>query len=423
VNEQLDTAPKKLPLNRWRIQRSSGKASEIRSSRFLLLAVRLIFVALLVVVTTVTVASSRTVQEFGPPTVVGLIVAAVGVGIVVLLLDLLTPNKKLTSVAGVYLGICLGLVAAVAFGALIDTVARAWDISTGPAQLYLSLTKIIIGIVMCYLSVSIVLTTKDDFRLVIPYVEFDKQPTGFGSILIDSSTLIDGRIEALAEGHILDAPLVVPKFVLEELQMLCDSDDRHKRARGRRGLDLVAHMQANPKIDLRIMPVSLDGRGVDRMLVEIAGRDHMRIATGDTGLQRVANISSITTINIHEIAAALRPPMYLGESVSVEITRAGEQEGQGIGHLADGTMVIIDGAVEKVGGHVTGTVSNILQTGGGRIIFAKMDAPAVGSTQSMASQATTQPRDVQTDPSSVAPSANDAVRRPPSPGLRNPRRG
>ncbi len=398
----------------------SGNTQDIRGSRFLLLAVRLIFVAMLVVVPTVTVASSRNLEEFGSPTVIGLVIAAFGVGAVVLMLDLLTPNKRLTSVAGIYLGICLGLIAAVALGALIDMIARAWDISAGPAQLYLSLTKVIIGITLCYLSVSIVLTTKDDFRLIIPYVEFSKQAGGVAPILLDSSTLIDGRIEALADGHILDAPLIVPKFVLEELQMLCDSNDRHKRARGRRGLDLVAQMQRNPKVDLRIEPVDLGGRGVDRMLIDLAMREHMRIATGDTGLQRVANISGVATINLHEIAAALRPPLFLGESVTVDITRLGEQEGQGIGHLPDGTMVVIDGGADKVGNRATATVSNVIQTGGGRIIFAKVEPPSAGSSESMASHATTQPRAPL--PDSPPTHGVDPLRRDSRANARNPRR-
>jgi uncharacterized protein YacL len=420
VNEQKENSLNSPPANAVVIRKSQRKSSQVGGSGFLLLAVRLIFVALLVVVMTVTVASSRNVQDFGPSTVVGLIIAAVGVGMVVLLLDLLTPNKRLTSVAGVYFGICLGLVAAVAFGALIDTVARAWEILDGPAQLYLSLTKIILGIVFCYLSVSIVLTTKDDFRLVIPYVEFNKQASGIAPILLDSSTLIDGRIEALAEGHILDAPLVVPKFVLEELQKLCDSNDRQKRARGRRGLDLVAHMQVNTKIDLRIEDIGLDGRGVDRMLVELAVKEHMRIATGDTGLQRVANISGIVTININEIAAALQPPMFLGESIGVDITRVGEQEGQGIGHLPDGTMVVIDGGAEKMGTHAIGTVSNILQTAGGRIIFAKIDPPLSGSTESMTAKAVGQPRETQSGGNPQT--TTDQTRRSNHPSARNPRR-
>lgn len=422
MKDQTDLSSVVIPAKAAIDKNSLGKSSNIGESRFLLLSVRLIFVALLVVVVTVTVASSRNVQEFGPTTLFGLIIAAVGVGIVVLLLDHLTPNKRLTSVAGVYLGICLGLVAAVAFGALIDTVARAWDILDGPAQLYLSLTKIIIGIVLCYLSVSIVLTTKDDFRFIIPYVEFNKQASGISSILLDSSTLIDGRIEALAQAHVLDAPLVVPKFVLEELQKLCDSNDRHKRARGKRGLDLVAHMQENTKIDLRIEDIDLDGRGVDRMLVELAIKEHMRIATSDTGLQRVANISGIVTINVHEIAIALQPPMFLGESIGVEITRVGEQDGQGIGHLPDGTMVVIDGGAEKIGTHVSGTVSNILQTAGGKIVFAKIDPPLSGSTESMASKAINQPRDPQSS-ATFQPPNTDPTRRSIPPSARNPRRG
>ena len=385
------------------------------------MAVRLIFVALLIVITTVTVASSRSVEEFGPPTVVGFIMAAVGVGATVLLLDFLTPNKRLTSVAGIYFGICAGLVAAVALGALIDMVAGAWEISTGPAQLYLSLTKIILGLILCYLAVSIVLTTREDFRLVIPYVEFDRQPGTIAPILLDSSTLIDGRIEALAGSHLLDAPLVVPKFVLEELQALCDSEDRQKRQKGRRGLDLVARLQANPHSDIRIDPAELDGRGVDRMLVELAVREHMRIATGDRGLQQVARISGVVTINLHEVADALRPPLYAGEQLTVEITRRGDQAGQGVGHLPDGTMIIVDGAAEMVRSTVAGTVTNVLQTAGGRIIFAKFDGPLPGTTESLAHAATRQ------SPQPLPPQPSDEgggrpARGTPSAHQRNPRR-
>lgn len=385
------------------------------------MAVRLIFVALLIVITTVTVASSRSVEEFGPPTVVGFIMAAVGVGATVLLLDFLTPNKRLTSVAGIYFGICAGLVAAVALGALIDMVAGAWEISTGPAQLYLSLTKIILGLILCYLAVSIVLTTREDFRLVIPYVEFDRQPGTIAPILLDSSTLIDGRIEALAGSQLLDAPLVVPKFVLEELQALCDSEDRQKRQKGRRGLDLVARLQANPHSDIRIDPAELDGRGVDRMLVELAVREHMRIATGDRGLQQVARISGVVTINLHEVADALRPPLYAGEQLTVEITRHGDQAGQGVGHLPDGTMIIVDGAAEMVRSTVAGTVTNVLQTAGGRIIFAKFEGPPPGTTESLAHAATRQ------SPQPLPPQSSDEgdgrpARGTPSAHLRNPRR-
>jgi uncharacterized protein YacL len=395
-------------------------AARPRGGRFLLFAVRLIFVVLLVVVVTVTVASSRSVEEFGPPFVVGLILAAVGVGMVVLLLDVLTPNKKLTSVVGVYLGICLGLVAAVAFGSLIDIVAHAWDIAQGPAQVYLSLTKIIIGIVLCYLATSFVLTTRDDFRLVIPYVQFDRKPDQYAPVLLDSSALIDGRIEALAAAGLVDAHLVVPRFILDELQALCDSDDRHKRARGRRGLEAVERMQSNPRIDLRVQDVALGGRGADRMLVECATRDHFRIATCDAGLQRVAQISGLQVINLHEVSAALRPPIQQGEPITITVTRAGEQPGQGIGHLPDGTMVVVDGGAGSIGSEAACTITNVLQTQTGRIIFSRIDPPQPGSTESMGAAATAQ----DSDPTrrGDAPTRSGPARSSASTPYRNPRR-
>jgi len=393
--------------------------SRPRGGRFLLLAVRLIFVVLLVVVVTVTIASSRSVEEFGPPFVVGLIVASVGVGVVVLLLDVLTPNKKLTSVVGVYLGISLGLVAAVALGSLIDIVARAWDIAQGPAQVYLSLTKIIIGIVLCYLATSIVLTTKDDFRMVIPYIQFDRKPDQFAPVLLDSSSLIDGRLEALASAGLVDAHLVVPRFILDELQALCDSEDRQKRARGRRGLDAISRMQSNPRMDLRIQEVPLDGRGADRMLVECAARDHLRIATCDAGLQRVAQISGVQVINLHEVSAALRPPIQQGEPITVTVTRTGEQPGQGIGHLADGTMVVVDGGSDCIGVEASCTITNVLQTQTGRIIFSRLDPPQSGTTASMSAAATSQAPDA---PRGGDTSLRGGPVRPSSASSRNPRR-
>lgn len=417
--------PLPQPAQEIRWNSSQQRASGPRGGRFLLFAVRLIFVVMLVVVVTVTVASSRSIEEFGPPFVVGLIVASVGVGIVVLLLDVLTPNKKLTSVVGVYLGISLGLVAAVAFGSLIDIVARAWDIAQGPAQVYLSLTKIIIGIVLCYLATSIVLTTKDDFRMVIPYVQFDRKPDQYAPVLLDSSALIDGRLEALASAGLVDAHLVVPGFILDELQALCDSEDRHKRARGRRGLDAVSRMQSNPRLDLRVQDLSLDGRGADRMLVECAARDHLRIATCDAGLQRVAQISGVQVINLHEVSAALRPPIQAGEPITVTLTRAGEQLGQGVGHLPDGTMVVVDGGANCIGSEAACTITNVLQTQTGRIIFSRIDPPPAGSAASMGAAATAQEIDAPHPPD--GPRGGDASlrggpARSSSASSRNPRR-
>ncbi len=391
-------------------QKPSGDGEERRSG-FLLVAVRLIFIVTLVSVVMATVASARSTAEFGPSTVAGFIIAAAGVALVVLLLDALTPNKRLTSIVGIYLGICLGLVVALAIGSIIDIVARAWEVNSDTALLYVGLIKIVVGLVLCYFSVSFVLTTKDDFRLVIPYVEFSKQPRGVRPIVLDTSTLIDGRIESIAASRLLDASLVVPRFVLDELQQLADSADRQKRARGRRGLDIVARLQAEPFADVRIEDPALERKPVDRMLVDYARGERLRIATTDSALQRVAEISGVPTINLHDFAAALRPSIGPGDPVDVEVSRVGEHPGQGVGYMPDGTMVVIEGAADLMGTVVRGIVVNSVQTAAGRILFAKSEPARPGSAESMAEAATSQPR-----------VTDRPARERPGPGARNPRR-
>ena len=140
---------------------------DARAGRLTLLVIRSLFMVLLVSVTLLTVSSTRTTADFGFSTITGLVIAATAVGLLVVAIDALTPNKRLAGVVGVYLGVCLGLVGAVAFGALLDTVAKAWELQEA-VGIYLTLAKAVVGLVFCYLSISVVLTTKDDLRLVIP---------------------------------------------------------------------------------------------------------------------------------------------------------------------------------------------------------------------------------------------------------------
>jgi uncharacterized protein YacL len=218
---------------------------DARAGRLTLLVIRSLFMVLLVSVTLLTVSSTRTTADFGFSTITGLVIAATAVGLLVVAIDALTPNKRLAGVVGVYLGVCLGLVGAVAFGALLDTVAKAWELQEA-VGIYLTLAKAVVGLVFCYLSISVVLTTKDDLRLVIPYVEFSRTRRGVRPWVVDTSVLIDGRLLPLAATGFIDAPLVVPQFVVDELQKLADSGDRTKRARGRRGLELLAKLRENP---------------------------------------------------------------------------------------------------------------------------------------------------------------------------------
>jgi uncharacterized protein YacL len=367
------------------------ESREARSGRLLMLVIRSVFMILLVSVTLLTVNSVRSTGEFTYSTMVGLIISTVAVGLLVLAVDALTPNKRLAGVVGIYLGVCLGLIGAVAFGALIDVIARAWEIQQS-LGVYLPLTKSVVGLVFCYLSISVVLTTKDDFRLVIPYVEFSRTRRGVRPWLVDTSVLIDGRLPALAATGFVDAPIVVPQFVVDELQQLADSGDRTKRGRGRRGLELLARLRESPYADVSLQDFRVSGMGVDRMLVEAARSEGLRILTLDSNLEAVARIQSVTALNLNDLATTLRPALGPGDTASVQVTKRGEGERQGVGYLPDGTMIVIEDGQSRVGATVQIVVTNAVQTAAGRLLFARIEGAAPATTESMAEAATRQQR-------------------------------
>jgi uncharacterized protein YacL len=397
---------------------------ERRSQRILLLTIRLLFIVLLLTVSllpfvgTITdpdVQSAPTFTDF-----LGPFLATVALGVVVILVDNATPNKRLSWVFGIYLGIIAGLVGALAIGALLDLVAESWELNrTRTGQAYLGLAKLAVGITLCYLAVSIVLTTKDDLRLVIPYVEFSKQVRGVRPLVLDTSVLIDGRIVGLGHTGFVDAPLVLPQFVIDELQTLADSGDKLKRARGRRGLGIVGKLQAEALVDITIDNADVPGRSVDHKLLHLAAQQHLRILTTDHNLDKVGQIQGVTVLNLNDIASMMRSQVIPGEKLHVEIVKPGEGPGQGVGYLPDGTMVVVEGAADAIGAAMTVTVTNALQTTAGRMIFARPldgaegDDGAVSHAEQIGRAATSQPR------STDRP--RRAADRPNSP--RNPRRG
>ena len=405
-----------------------------QSLRLILLSARLLFLVLLVTISLLPFVGAITegTQTFNPSDYIGPFIATLVFGILVLIIDVYTPNKRLASVFGVYLGIVAGLFAALAMGAMLDLVADSWSLTGSPERAaYLSMVKLAIGLALCYLAVSIVLTTKDNFRLVIPYVEFSKQVRGVRPLLVDSSALIDGRIDLLSQTGFLDAPLIMPQFVLDELQRLADSADRLKRARGRRGLTIVSKLQANPRIDVSIDPTDATGLSVDHKLLNLASGQNLRVLTTDYNLNKVAQIHNVTVLNINDLANMLKSQVMPGEALMVEVVKAGEERGQGIGYMPDGTMVVVEDASKFVGKMINLTVTNSLQTSAGRMIFGKCNAledidpenidPAKTlpqSTASMAKSATNQPRMI----SHPNPPGSPGSRRETSEGRRNPRR-
>ena len=414
-------------------RRNRLAAADARSQRILILVLRAIFVVVLISVVVLTVASNRTsALDFGFSTVVGLLISAAALGLIIITVDALTPNKRLAWVVGIFVGIMIGLVGAVAVGSVIDLVAGAWDLKESSA-VYLGLVKVTIGIVLVYLSVSVVLTTRDDLRLVIPYVEFAKQVRGTRPLLLDTSVLIDGRFEDLGRTGILDAPVVVAQFVIDELQALADSGDGTKRQRGRRGLDVLQRLQGNPWIDLEIEDFRNEGRSTDRALVEVAKAERFRIVTTDTGLERVAQINGVACLNLNAVATAMRTGQVTGESLRIAVVKRGENPHQGVGFLEDGTMVVVDHGARRIGETVETVVTNTVQTSAGRLIFARLAEGAEGIAAEAAARdesSASEPRPAEPGTSSMARAATTQPRTPPRPGQepnesrrpRNPRR-
>lgn len=297
------------------------------------------------------------------------IIAAVVVGALIVAIDIFTPRKKVAILFAVFFALMGGLMVAGAMGLIVDLLARLYEFRQ--AESAVATLKVLVGICVCYLAIAIVLQTQDDFRLVIPYVEFAKQIRGVRPMLLDSSALIDGRIAEIAATGVLQAPIVVPRFVVAELQTLADSGDRLKRARGRRGLSIVTRLQKTPGLDVSIDETQVPGKAVDQLLVDLAQSMPATIVTTDVGLARVADIQRISVLNINTLAAALRAPVAAGDRATIRVVKHGEQPGQGVGYLEDGTMIVVEGGGKHVGEDLPVVIGTSLQTAGGRLIFAK----------------------------------------------------
>ncbi len=191
-----------------------------------------------------------------------------------------------------------------------------------------------LGVVLVYTCISLLLQTKDDFRFIIPYVEFTKDVKGLKPYILDTSVVIDGRVADLVETDILDNTLIMPRFVLSELQRIADSSDKLRRSRGRRGLDILNRLRSDKKIDLKIYDrdlAELTGHPVDMKLVLLAKHLEGKIVTGDYNLNKIARLHNVPVINLNDVANALKPVYLPGEAFSVRIVKPGEAAGQGVG--------------------------------------------------------------------------------------------
>lgn len=317
---------------------------------------------------------------------------ALAVGVLFVCIDILSTRRKLAIFSGTFFGLVVGILIAYALSFVVNLLMeqfiapqlneRGLDIAASQRQTIANFVNMLIGVITCYLAISFILQTKDDFRFVIPYVEFSKQTKGARQILLDTSVLIDGRINDIASTGVFESQLVVPRFVLRELQQVADSADRLKRARGRRGLDVLARLQGNKRVEVIMYdhaPNEPTGE-VDQMLVSLAHDINARILTNDFNLNKVAQLRGVDVINLNELANALKPAVLPGERMMIRLVKPGEESGQGVGYLDDGTMVVVEQGRQHVGEDVEFTVTSALQTSAGRMIFGRLGNGADNAT-------------------------------------------
>jgi uncharacterized protein YacL len=201
---------------------------------------------------------------------------------------------------------------------------------------------------------------------------FTEKSVGRSYKILDTSVIIDGRITDLCDTGFIEGTLVIPQFVLKELQFVADSSDALKRQRGRRGLDVLNHLQKSSQISVAISEMDFaDIRDVDSKLIELAKQLDAKLVTNDVNLNKVARLHGIGVLNINELANALRPVVLPGETMRVFILKEGKEKDQGVGYLDDGTMVVVDNSRRMIGQNIDVTVTSVLQTTVGKMIFGR----------------------------------------------------
>jgi uncharacterized protein YacL len=198
-------------------------------------------------------------------------------------------------------------------------------------------------------------------------------PGGEYAKILDTSVIIDGRISDITETGFLEGPLLIPQFVLNELQHIADSSDPVKRTRGKRGLEVLQHIQKQATVDVRIVDKDFPSvREVDAKLIELAKEVHGKILTNDSNLNKVAQLQGIEVLNINALANSLKPVVLPGEEMNVKILKEGKEMGQGVAYLDDGTMIVVDNGRKQIGKTLDVMVTSVLQTPAGRMIFARL---------------------------------------------------
>jgi len=305
--------------------------------------------------------SSEVQDTSWPGIVIGIIFA-----LIIILIDRLLKGLSLRAFSSATFGLLLGLLCA--------NLLIASDVLHYQSDSVQWMARLFVYSAFGYLGMMLAMrSNRDEFSLIIPYVRFARETTQHEPLLLDTNVIIDGRIADLCATGFLSRALIVPRFVLDELQALADSHDPIKRERGRRGLDILNQLQKSNDIDVAIHESATDGEtAVDARLVHVAKILQARVLTNDGALCQVARLQGVSALNLNDLARALRPVVMVGDELDLPLVKEGRETHQAVGYLSDGTMIVVNHARTKVGKTAAVIVSSALQTGAGRLIFAEL---------------------------------------------------
>ena len=290
-------------------------------------------------------------------------------GVVIVIIEIFSRRASLKGLSSAVFGIILGLIIAWIFGATLDQFKFPSDF---PANIIQSI-KLIVTFIFVYLGLTLGIKGKDEFNLVIPYVKFKRQSQGEESVIVDTSSIIDGRILDIVKTGFIEAKFVVPRFVLNELHALSDSTDHMKRQKGKRGIEILHSLKKEPKIDVEIYDKSVEGvKSVDEKIIRLAQTADAEVLTTDYNLNRIAQLQGVKVLNINDLANALKPTFIAGQRFFLKLIKEGKEHNQAVGYLEDGTMVVVENSRRLVGKTVNIEVTSILQSSSGRIVFTKL---------------------------------------------------
>jgi uncharacterized protein YacL len=341
-----------------------------RSSPLALLILRAVFFMVAIGIA-VLIFTSDGIREAPSWVPWGVLIGMAIVPLVVIGIDTSIKRKDLTVITAVYFGMLVGVFLTYAVIFVLTPIIPA-----PPRNPVFDWLPLVLGMVLCYICTSLLLQTRSDFRFLIPYVEFARDIQGMRPNVLDASVIVDGRIAELAEAGLFESRFVIPSFVVDELQSASDSADRQRRLRGRRGLDVLNRLRESKAIEIEVLPPDdeVDAEVSDEArTVAMARKLGGRIITNDPNLVKIAALRSIQALNVNDVSVALRPTYVPGDLLTVRLVKPGEEHGQAVGYLDDGTMVVVEAGREQIGRTVAVSVTSTLQRPAGRLVFARPD--------------------------------------------------